>query len=272
MSQLSPGIRPRRRRTANSPRRRRSSRPAAICVAPVSAWSPFRSCAPARAEHGSDRQPRTRFPRVVGPRSGAGRGSCRVKRRCARRTPAAAAGWGFECGVVVAAVGREGSRLRRISGLAPTGPRDRSTVEEQLALRPEFSAQVRMPPTARSAPRGERRGLMVLTAGPVGALPRAQPSPLVSSPPDDARGFSPSFFRAAPIEGWEGRNTMTQTERNFAPRRGDEQDRERGSRRVSHAVDAQRRLNTRRADNTRTKAHPLGPRDPRHAYLTESHD
>lgn len=39
-----------------------------------------------------------------------------------------------------------------------------------------------------------------------------------------------------------------------------------------HAVDAQRRLNTRRADNAPTKAPPLGPRDPRYAYLTESHD
>jgi hypothetical protein len=36
-----------------------------------------------------------------------------------------------------------------------------------LALRPECSAQARMPPTARSAPRGARRGLLVLTAGPV---------------------------------------------------------------------------------------------------------
>jgi hypothetical protein len=115
--------------------------------------------------------------------------------------------------------------------------------------------------------------VMVLTAGPVGALPRANATiPPVSSPPEDARGFLPSFFRAAPIEGWKGQITMTPTEKNLAPRRGDEQDRERGSRRVSHAVDAQRRLNTRRVQNTRTKAHPFGPRDPRHAYLTDSHD
>ena len=34
-------------------------------------------------------------------------------------------------------------------------------------LRPGSSAQARMPPTARPAPRGARRGLLVLTAGPV---------------------------------------------------------------------------------------------------------
>jgi uncharacterized protein YjbI with pentapeptide repeats len=60
-------------------------------------------------------------------------------------------------------------------GVGAHNARDRSTVGGQLALRPEFSARVRMPPTARSAPRGGRRGLLVLTAGPVGALPRALP-------------------------------------------------------------------------------------------------
>ena len=44
--------------------------------------------------------------------------------------------------------------------------RDRSRVEQELALRPGFSAQSRMPPTARPASRGEGRGLLVLTAGP----------------------------------------------------------------------------------------------------------
>jgi hypothetical protein len=65
-----------------------------------------------------------------------------------------------------------------------------------------------MPPTARTAPRGERRRLLVLTAGPVGALSRAQPTSLLfRRHRDDARGFSPLFFPAAPIEGWEGPNT-----------------------------------------------------------------
>jgi hypothetical protein len=44
--------------------------------------------------------------------------------------------------------------------------RNRSRVEQELALRPRFSPQARMPPTALRAPRGERRGLLVLTAGP----------------------------------------------------------------------------------------------------------
>jgi hypothetical protein len=50
---------------------------------------------------------------------------------------------------------------------AHTNARDRSSVSRELALRPECSAQARTPPTARPAPRGERRGLLVLTAGPV---------------------------------------------------------------------------------------------------------
>src|SRR5207302_10204724 len=65
-----------------------------------------------------------------------------------------------------------GPRNRTARGLwlltsGHTSARDRSRVEHELALRPECSAQVRMPPTARPAPRGERRGLLVLTAGPV---------------------------------------------------------------------------------------------------------
>src|ERR1700733_4012909 len=47
-----------------------------------------------------------------------------------------------------------------------------------LALRPEFSTSARMPPTARSAPRGGRQGLLVLTAGLVGA---PGPAPLLCS-------------------------------------------------------------------------------------------
>ena len=41
---------------------------------------------------------------------------------------------------------------------------------------------------------------------------------------------------------------------------------------VSQVIDAQRRLNARRPDGTRIKADPVGPSDPRHAYLTRSHD
>src|SRR5205807_313462 len=64
-----------------------------------------------------------------------------------------------------------GSRNRIARGLwlltaAQTSARDRSRVEHELALRPGFSAQALMPPTALPAPRGERPGLLVLTAGP----------------------------------------------------------------------------------------------------------
>jgi len=44
-----------------------------------------------------------------------------------------------------------------------------------------------------------------------------------------------------------------------------------GSRRVSAAIDAQRRLNVRRADGTRGKAAPGGLSDPRYAHLTRSY-
>jgi hypothetical protein len=64
---------------------------------------------------------------------------------------------------------------------------------------------------------------------------------------------------------------MAQTEQNSAARRRGEVNHDRGSR-LSHAVDARRHLNTRRADSTRTKAHPVGPRHPRYAYLTRSYD
>ena len=65
---------------------------------------------------------------------------------------------------------------------------------------------------------------------------------------------------------------MTRTERNGAARRRGELTRDRGSRRLSPAIDAQRRLNTRRADGPRTKADPFGPSDSRYAYMRQSHD
>ena len=62
---------------------------------------------------------------------------------------------------------------------------NRSRVVNELALRPGFSAQARMPPTAPPAPRGERRGLLVLTAGSVPYFYRRYPTgPVVSSLPD----------------------------------------------------------------------------------------
>jgi len=63
---------------------------------------------------------------------------------------------------------------------------------------------------------------------------------------------------------------MTRSTRDPPARRRGELNRDR--KRVSLAVDAQRRLNARRADDTRTKADRFGPRDPRFAYLTRVHD
>jgi hypothetical protein len=65
--------------------------------------------------------------------------------------------------------------------------------------------------------------------------------------------------------------TITRTE-HLSARRRSELNRDGESRRLSHAVDAQRRLKARGADGARTKADPHGPSDPRHAYLTQSHD
>jgi hypothetical protein len=65
---------------------------------------------------------------------------------------------------------------------------------------------------------------------------------------------------------------MTRTEHNRAVRRRGELTRDRGSRRLASAIDAQRRLNTRRADGPPTKADPVVPNDRRAGYLTWSYD
>jgi hypothetical protein len=88
----------------------------------------------------------------------------------------------------------------------------------------------------------------------------------------NARGFFPSSLRVAPIEGWEGSEGMTRTEREPAARRRGELARDHGSRKVSSAVDAKRRLNVRRARGIPTKTVPVGPSDPRYAYLTRTYD
>ena len=70
-------------------------------------------------------------------------------------------------------------------GIGAHKHRNRSTVGKWLALRPEFSAQARMPPTARPEPRGVRRGLLVLTAGPVPySYGRCPTGPVVASQSD----------------------------------------------------------------------------------------
>ena len=65
---------------------------------------------------------------------------------------------------------------------------------------------------------------------------------------------------------------MTRAQNNWAARRRGELDRDPGSRQLSQAVDALRRLNARRAVSARTKADLVGPSEPRYAYLTQSHD
>src|ERR1700745_4195421 len=112
-----------------------------------------------------------------------------------------------------------------------------------------------MPPTALPALRGERRGLLVLTAGPAPYYFywRYPTGPVDASQSDlTARGFWPSSFARGPTEGREGLKTMTRTEHNRAARRRGELTGDRGSRRLSPAIDAQRRLNARQADATQT--------------------
>ena len=131
-------------------------------------------------------------------------------------------------------IGHRGGRapwlIATNSGLAHTTPAIGVLSILALALRPESSAQARMPPTARSAPRGERRGLLVLTAGPVGDFPQAllpRPGGIVPTLMN-ARGFWPSSSCATPIEGREGLNTMTRTEPNRTAHRQGELTRDRG--------------------------------------------
>jgi hypothetical protein len=107
-------------------------------------------------------------------------------------------------------------------------------------------------------PRGRRLALQALPHRPGGLVPI------------HARGFSPSSLRAVPREGWEGVDTRTQRDR--AVRRRGELARDHGSRRVSAAIDAQRRLNARPPRGTRTKADAAGPSSSRYAYLTRTYD
>lgn len=65
---------------------------------------------------------------------------------------------------------------------------------------------------------------------------------------------------------------MTRTEHNRAARRRGELTRDRGSRRLSPAIDAQRRLNARRADGIPTNPEAFDANDRRYAYLTRSYE
>lgn len=139
-------------------------------------------------------------------------------------------------------------------GIVAHNARDRSTVGKWLALRPEFSTQARMPPTAFLAPRGVRRGLPVLTAGLVPDSCRRYPTGPVAFSLSNARGPWPSSFRAIPMEGREGSKMTTRTEHNRAVRRRAELTRDRGPRGLEPAIDTRRRVNSRRADGTWTGA------------------
>ena len=87
-----------------------------------------------------------------------------------------------------------------------------------------------------------------------------------------SRGFSPLPSARTQQRDWKAQTRMTRTRQELAARRRGELNRDRGLRRLSQAVHAQRRLNARRADGALTTADPHGPSDPRHAYLTRSHD
>ena len=141
-----------------------------------------------------------------------------------------------------------------------------------LVLRPGFSPQVRVPPTARSAPRGGRRGLLVLTAGPVRCFYRRYPIIRWLRPYLNERARVVVLLPREPTERREGQRTMTRAIQNLVARRRDEFNRDRGSRRLLQVVDARRRLNTGRADSTRTRTDRLGSERPRHAYLTQAND
>jgi hypothetical protein len=64
---------------------------------------------------------------------------------------------------------------------------------------------------------------------------------------------------------------MTSSRQDWAARTRGELNRERGSRRLSPVINAQRRLTDGRPGGAWNKAGPLGLSDPRYAYLTRSH-
>jgi hypothetical protein len=65
---------------------------------------------------------------------------------------------------------------------------------------------------------------------------------------------------------------MTLRRRDLSARRRGELERDRGSRLLLRAVDAQRRLDARQADGPLAEIYPIGPSDPRRAYPPRSYD
>jgi hypothetical protein len=71
----------------------------------------------------------------------------------------------------------------------------------------------------------------------------------------------------------KGSMSMTPKPNESAASRRGGQTPDRGSRRLLQAIDARRRLNHRPAHGRGArKTDPFGPREPRFAYLTHSHD
>jgi hypothetical protein len=64
---------------------------------------------------------------------------------------------------------------------------------------------------------------------------------------------------------------MTLRQHDLPARRRGESEPDRGSRLLLRAVDAQRRLDARRADGPLTKTHPVGPSDSRRANPPRSY-
>ena len=101
-------------------------------------------------------------------------------------------------------------------------PRDRSTVEHELALRPGFCTRVRMPPTARSAPRGGRRGAGFDCGAGAVLLPGVTPPLRWSRPYLIERADVLRFLPRGPTERRSDGNaqeTVPQTEANLAARK-----------------------------------------------------
>src|SRR5438128_5341552 len=104
-------------------------------------------------------------------------------------------------------------------------------------------------------------------------LLRASPRRPVTAPLSDRPlgGSRPLPCRADP-QRTERRKTMRSRRQDWAAGMRGELNRDRGSRRLSFAITAQRRLTDGRPDGAWTKAGPLGLSDPRYAYLTRSPD
>jgi hypothetical protein len=126
---------------------------------------------------------------------------------------------------------------------------------------------------AHNASRGGRQGLLVLTAGPVSCGYRRYPTGRVARPDAIERaGVLALFLARGPNRGMGRREDMTRTALGQAARRRGELARDLASRRVSSAIDAQRRLNPAPVQSAWTKTDPLGPSNPRNAYLARRYD